>query len=353
MKKNIYLIVIIIVLLLIATTSFFIISSQRPADDRISISENCQNNKGIWLENFQECEHTSQHWCEQNGGTFFECESACRHDPNHGMCIQQCIPVCKFNNASKTATPEVIEYTIANEKITLINGISETASANSLEQKITKVFSTTTVADLNEDNLPDKIVILDQTDGGNGTFFYLAVSLSSTTSFIGTNAILLGDRIAPQSSEVKNNLIITNYAERAPGEPMTTQPSIAVSKYFGVEENQLKEISYQTDLIKLKTPAVAQTISSPLIVSGTARGNWFFEASFPVILTDWDGKIIAQGVAQAKGDWMTTDFVPFEATLTFDQPAYGVRGSLILKKDNPSGLPQNDAALEIPIFFNN
>ena len=27
------------------------------------------------------------------------------------------------------------------------------------------------------------------------------------------------------------------------------------------------------------------------------------------------------------------------------------RGSLILKKDNPSGMPEHDDALEIPIFF--
>ncbi|GEM_PF-687409 len=107
------------------------------------------------------------------------------------------------------------------------------------------------------------------------------------------------------------------------------------------------------DLIRISTPRPNQTISSPLTITGEARGNWFFEASFPVVLTDWDGKIIAQGIAQAKSEWMTTDFVPFEATLTFtvDKNAYSNKGSLILKKDNPSGLPQKDDALEIPIVF--
>ncbi len=109
----------------------------------------------------------------------------------------------------------------------------------------------------------------------------------------------------------------------------------------------------KTDLIRINAPRPNQTISSPLTITGEARGNWFFEASFPVILTNWDGLIIAQGIAQAKSDWMTTDFVPFEATLTFtvDKNAYSNNGSLILKKDNPSGLPQNDDALEIPIVF--
>ena len=106
-------------------------------------------------------------------------------------------------------------------------------------------------------------------------------------------------------------------------------------------------------LIVLDNPRPNQTITSPLTVTGQARGDWFFEASFPVVLVDWDGRIIAQGIATAKGDWMTADFVPFEATLTFavDKNAYSNRGALILKKDNPSGLPQNDDALEVPVVI--
>src|SRR3989344_2428627 len=109
----------------------------------------------------------------------------------------------------------------------------------------------------------------------------------------------------------------------------------------------------KTNLIRITTPRPNQTIGSPLIIEGEARGGWFFEASFPVFLTDWDGRIIAQGIATAKGDWMTADFVPFEAVLTFtvDPNVYSNRGSLILKKDNPSGLPKNDDALEIPVVF--
>lgn len=107
------------------------------------------------------------------------------------------------------------------------------------------------------------------------------------------------------------------------------------------------------DIIRLESPRPEQQISSPLTITGEARGNWFFEASFPVFLTDWDGLIIAQGIATAKGDWMTADFVPFEATLNFtvDKDVYSRRGTLILQKDNPSGLPEHDDALEITINF--
>jgi len=107
----------------------------------------------------------------------------------------------------------------------------------------------------------------------------------------------------------------------------------------------------KTDLIKLYNPRPNQMITSPLSVNGEARGYWFFEGSFPVVLVDWDGLIIAQGIATAKDDWMVEDFVPFELSLEFVKPDYKNNGALILRKDNPSGLPEYDDALEIPILF--
>ena len=109
----------------------------------------------------------------------------------------------------------------------------------------------------------------------------------------------------------------------------------------------------KTNLIRINNPRPNQVIDSPLIISGEARGFWFFEASFPVTLVDWDGLIVAEGIATAKSEWMTEDFVPFGAELAFtvDKDRYSNKGSLILRKDNPSGLPEHDDALEIPIVF--
>ncbi len=113
----------------------------------------------------------------------------------------------------------------------------------------------------------------------------------------------------------------------------------------------LPQVATYKDMVVVETPLPESRISSPLTIRGKARGNWFFEASFPVILTNWDGLIIAEGHAQADGEWMTTDFVPFTATLNFEKPNYGERGALILKKDNPSGLPEHDDAFEMTVFF--
>lgn len=109
---------------------------------------------------------------------------------------------------------------------------------------------------------------------------------------------------------------------------------------------------FATDgMLVLSEPKAGAVVSSPLVVSGTARGTWYFEASFPVILEDSSGHVIAQKPAQAQGDWMTTGFVPFTVTLTFPKQPAGSHGTLILKRDNPSGLPQNDDARQITIIF--
>lgn len=105
------------------------------------------------------------------------------------------------------------------------------------------------------------------------------------------------------------------------------------------------------NIIQVLTPHPNDVISSPLTITGKTRGSWYFEASFPVTLKDSQGTILAQAPAQAQGEWMTNDFVPFSVTLTFPQPTTN-SGTLILEKDNPSGLPEHSQSFEIPINFN-
>jgi hypothetical protein len=107
----------------------------------------------------------------------------------------------------------------------------------------------------------------------------------------------------------------------------------------------------KSDLIKATTPAAGSKVSSPLIVTGQARGGWYFEASFPYELKNAQGETIAQGPVQAQGDWMTQDFVPFSVTISFPAQPAGSKGTLLLKKDNPSGLPENEDQLEVPVTF--
>ena len=109
----------------------------------------------------------------------------------------------------------------------------------------------------------------------------------------------------------------------------------------------------KTDLIRIDSPRPNEVIGSPVTITGEARGTWYFEASFPVEIVDANGGVIAQGIAMAQSDWMTEEFVPFSATLTFtaDPDAYTTDATLILHKDNPSGLPEYDDALKVPVVL--
>jgi len=105
-----------------------------------------------------------------------------------------------------------------------------------------------------------------------------------------------------------------------------------------------------TDFIKVKLPRQNALINSPLKISGEARGYWFFEGDFPIILKTETNEIIAKGTASARGDWMTEDFVPFIAELRFDTPNAS-EGILVFEMDNPSGLAENDMSKEVTVKF--
>jgi hypothetical protein len=101
--------------------------------------------------------------------------------------------------------------------------------------------------------------------------------------------------------------------------------------------------------ILINTPTKNQSVSVPFTVSGQVPGNWSFEASFPVELLDKNGNSLTTIPAQLTGDWMTTDLVPF--TITFDATDldYVGKATLVLHKDNPSGLSENDDNVTLDI----
>lgn len=105
-----------------------------------------------------------------------------------------------------------------------------------------------------------------------------------------------------------------------------------------------------TDLIVVTAPTPYATATSPLALTGKARGMWYFEASFPIELRDSAGTVLASSVATATGEWMTEEFVPFTSTLTWATTT-ATSGVLVFKRDNPSGLPEHDKTLEVPVLL--
>lgn len=186
--------------------------------------------------------------------------------------------------APATPTPVVFEplnmtYTVENSQVALVDGKSTI--------KATTVFGVPTVGDLNSDGRNDAVFIITQDGGGSGKFFYVVVAVNLSAGSLGTNAVLLGDRIAPQNVEIKNGQVIVNYADRKIGEPMTTAPSVGVSMYLSIDGTVLKKVSAPTQSVTylissedttkycngtdMKSDQYRQTITVP--VTKTAPAN--------------------------------------------------------------------------------
>ncbi|HOK34707.1 MAG TPA: Gmad2 immunoglobulin-like domain-containing protein [Candidatus Paceibacterota bacterium] len=102
--------------------------------------------------------------------------------------------------------------------------------------------------------------------------------------------------------------------------------------------------------ILISSPKRNETIKSPLIIEGEAKGFWFFEAQFTAELYDAQGNFLGRAILTAQKNWMSEDFVPFEGNLIFTQPQ-SPTGVLKFLSSNPSGLKENQKVFEVPVQF--
>ena len=125
-------------------------------------------------------------------------------------------------------------YKIAGEKVTLKNGISEVeATPGSNSKIVTKYFGNDLKIDLNKDGVDDLVFLVTQETGGSGVYYYTLSLLNTQNGKVGSEGILLGDRIAPQNTEKgKGNIVVVNYADRKPGESFAVAPSFGKSLWL-------------------------------------------------------------------------------------------------------------------------
>ncbi len=133
-------------------------------------------------------------------------------------------------------------YDIDGVKIKLKDGQNEQKIPGSVTTTTTSYFGNEAKGDVNGDEKEDTVFLLVQDGGGTGLFTYLVTALKTDNGYQILNTVFLGDRIAPQNTEIKNGTVIANYADRLPNEPMSAQPSVGVSRIFKIEEGKLVEI---------------------------------------------------------------------------------------------------------------
>lgn len=159
-----------------------------------------------------------------------------------GIILVPVVGVYKFNFTNGgDIFPEVtpldvknISYVINGEVFNLQNGLAvKDISPNSATKNTLRFFGEPVYGDLNGDGKEDAAILLSNDQGGSGIFYYAVLAIKDdVNTYKTTNALFLGDRIAPQTVNIINGRAVYNYAERKFDEPMTTQPSIGKSLWI-------------------------------------------------------------------------------------------------------------------------
>ena len=138
----------------------------------------------------------------------------------------------------KAVSPKDATYNIDGRLIALKGGISvESIAPDSVSKMTTQYFGNEVVHDFDGDGGLDVAFILTQNTGGSGTFYYVVIGLNTIKGYIGSQGFLLGDRIAPQTTQMSDNpktpnVIVVNFADRKQGESFSVQPSIGKSVWL-------------------------------------------------------------------------------------------------------------------------
>ncbi len=126
-----------------------------------------------------------------------------------------------------TAFGRNASFTVNGTLITLVDGVASSPIENSSARTTTRYLGSEVRGDLDGDGLEDLAFWVTQDAGGTGMFHYVVVALKNGQGYTTTNAFLVGDRIAPQSLQIRSDAreLHVNFAGRKRGEPMTTPPS--------------------------------------------------------------------------------------------------------------------------------
>jgi len=181
------------------------------------------------------------------------------------------------DQTTEAQTFKDVTYDIDGQSVTLKDGVSvETAAPGSASNVTTQYFGNEVEIDLDGDGRDDIAFILTQSVAGSGTFYYAAGAVATDDGYVGTEAYLLGDRIAPQTTEISQNprhkhVVVFNYADRAKGEPMTATPSVGKSVYLKLVPESMQWAIVEPDFEG--EAAYACTMDAKICPDGSAVGR--------------------------------------------------------------------------------
>lgn len=145
------------------------------------------------------------------------------------------LPVQEISQAPAAFDGKNASYVIEGAVVTLVNGVSESeVVSDAATRTVTRYFGNKAHGDLNGDGAEDIGFLISQDRGGSGLFYYAVAALKTSEGYRVTNTFFIGDRIAPQVTNIRDGKMYVDYAERYPGEPMTARPSLGAEKILVV-----------------------------------------------------------------------------------------------------------------------
>ncbi|MES2931398.1 MAG: hypothetical protein V4682_01725 [Patescibacteria group bacterium] len=110
-----------------------------------------------------------------------------------------------------------VTFTISGEPVSLKDGVAQ-ARTNLGGDALTTItyFGNEIAHDVDGDGIEDMVFLITQETKAGNEYFYLAAALKRDDGYVGSQAVLIGDRIKPQSTDKgEGRSVIVNYVEAA------------------------------------------------------------------------------------------------------------------------------------------
>lgn len=174
-----------------------------------------------------------------------------------------------------------IAYTVDGNTYNLINGKAELPIENSSAKNTLSIFGEPVYGDLDKDGDDDAAILLVYNTGGSGTFYYASLAINNDGTYLATNTMLLGDRIAPQTVEIQDGRALYNIMERNITDPMTTPPSIGKSIWihYNAQDNSIgqwiKDFEGEMDDQTMVSKYITDNIKTLSPIQPILGGSWY------------------------------------------------------------------------------
>lgn len=104
-----------------------------------------------------------------------------------------------------------------------------------------------------------------------------------------------------------------------------------------------------TDEPIIQLPKENARISSPVTISGKIPRNWTFEANFMIEIQDEKGEVLQSTPVGATFANETDEMGTFSTSMSITPNT--TQGFIVIKADNPSGLPENEKTYKMSVKF--